>query len=176
MSRLRNFVNSLIIPWINERRIHEDNGKPLDNNIIAERMAKPCPYGDRFGTELNIALGDGPVPVAPFVSDNVYELIFESDIDGIANVPGLIINIRLFVDTETNAHQASLMCRILADEGDSVLYEEASTIDSAWADIDDPRGFIHRCIANYREQQYQEKLQKIHDQIAENMLKLNKLF
>jgi hypothetical protein len=176
MSRLKSFIDNLVIPWINSRQLPEDNGKPLDNDLFIARLHQQCPYGDRFGTELKLALGDGPTPIAPFVSDNVSELIFESDIVGIANLPDLIINLRLFVDTDKNDPNPALMCRILADEGDTVLFEEASTKDSAMADLDDPRGFIHKVIANYREQQYLDKINKIHDQIAENELKLHKLF
>jgi len=178
MSRLKNFLNSLVIPWIDSRTLPEDNGKPLSDDAVTARLSQPCPYGERFGTELKLALGDGANPIAPFVQDNVNELIFEADIDGIFPDKDIIFNLRLYVDTDKNDHylSCSLMGRIVADEGDAVLFEEPSTIVSAPSDIDNPRGFIYRVVADYREQQYQEKLSKIKEQLADNELKLYRLF
>ena len=176
MSRLKQFIDSIVIPWIDSRSLPEDNGKPLSDDIVTARLAQPCPYGERFGTELKLALGDGATPVAPFVQDNVNELIFEADIDGIFPDKDLIFNLRLYVDTDKTDHPVALMGRIVADEGDTVLFEEPSTVVSARSDIDNPRGFIHRVVADYREQQYQEKLGKIKDQLADNELNLYKLF
>ena len=175
MSRLTNFIDNFVVPWVKESQQERpaENGKPLSETQAQFTNDHQCPYGDRFGTELNLALGDGAVPTNPHADTDLLMVTFESDIEGpIAPDPDLIINIRLRVDLDPNNPNPTLTCRLLTDSGDTTLFE----LSEGYPALHNPRGLIHQTISAYKEQQYQEKLEKIKAQIAENELKLNRLF
>lgn len=161
MPRLTDFIDNLVVPWIKESQQETTPESPSDNQ---------CPYGERFGTELNLALGDGAVPVNPHADTDLLTVTFEADIKGsIDPDPDIIINLRLRVDLDPNNPNPAMTCRLLTDE-DTTLYEltESAT--------DNPRGLIYQTISAYKEQQYMDKLERIKAQVAENELKLNRLF
>lgn len=164
MPRLTDFIDNLVVPWIKESQQETTPESPSDNQ---------CPYGERFGTALNLALGDGAVPDNPRADIDLLTVTFEADIKGpIDPDPDIIINLRLRIDLDHNNPNPSLTCRLLTDEGDTTLFE----LTEGQTALQNPRGFIHKTISTYKDQQYQEKLEKIKAQVAENELKLNRLF
>ena len=172
MSRLTEFIDKLVCPWIKESQQERPAEDPLSETQAQFTNDHQCPYGERFGTELNLALGDGAVPTNPHADTDLLTVTFESDIKGsIAPDPDIIINLRLRVDLDPNNPNPTLTCRLLTDE-DTTLFELTER-ESA---LDNPRGLIHKTISAYKDQQYQEKLDKIKAQLAENELKLNRLF
>lgn len=171
MPRLTTFIDNLVCPLIKESQ-QEAQSETQDNQ---------CPYGERFeaeltpafGTALNLALGDGAVPDNPRADIDLLTVTFEADIKGpIDPDPDIIINLRLRIDLDHNNPNPSLTCRLLTDEGDTTLFERTEGQTA----LQNPRGFIHSTISAYKDQQYQEKLEKIKAQVAENELKLNRLF
>lgn len=172
MPRLTDFIDKLVVPWIKESQQERPAEDPLSDTQAQFTNDHQCPYGERFGTELNLALGDGAVPTNPHADTDLLTVNFESDIKGaIAPDPDLIINLRLRVDLDPNNPNPTLTCRLLTDE-DTTLFELTDREPA----LDNPRGFIHQTIAAYKDQQYQEKLDKIKAQLTENELKLNRLF
>ena len=161
MPRLTDFIDNLVVPWIKESQQETQSETQTDNQ---------CPYGERFGTELNLALGDGAVPVNPHADTDLLTVTFEADIKGsIDPDPDIIINLRLRVDLDPNNPNPTMTCRLLTDE-DTTLFELTES------QTDNPRGLIHHTISAYKDQQYQDKLERIKAQLAENELKINRLF
>lgn len=168
MPRLTTFIDSLVCPRIKEaqQETQSENQCPLEELVRTELTPA-------FGTALNLALGDGAVPDNPRADIDLLTVTFEADIKGpIDPDPDIIINIRLRIDLDHNNPNPSLTCRLLTDEGDTTLFE----LTEGQTALQNPRGFIHKTISTYKDQQYQEKLEKIKAQVAENELKLNRLF
>ena len=145
MSRLKDFVESSIVPWIK-------NG-----------MNNPPPIA-RFMTELDLALGDGAYPSDPETKLNHNEKIagFYFKINGIILDDSftLLLNFCFIPDNDTVATSV----QILSTNDGTTLFTD-SDVDAPnvmGTALNNPRGFCHRAIQKYKDRQYLQKLEEIH--------------
>jgi hypothetical protein len=151
--------------------IPEDMGKWPPEDVIEERKDQPCPFAGRFGTVLDVALGDGASPVNPKVSELEGVYTFEAEIRGIVH-PDLKMILQYITD---DYRMTSLHVTIYNEDGESVLYEESSTPSSAPDDVDDPRGFCHRAATHYFEERCDRKISQIKADVHDCISKLQLL-
>lgn len=145
MSRLKDFVDSSIVPWIR-------NG-----------MNNPPPIA-RFMTELDLALGDGAYPSDPETKLNNQDKIagFYFKINGIILDDSftLFMNFCFVPDSDTVA----ISVQIVSTNDGTTLFTD-SDVDAPnvlGTALNNPRGFCHRAIQKYKDRQYLQKLEEIH--------------